>query len=236
MDRETIFQIEIVNWEKYNKGAPKNAVWFRLNNDWWRDAKVASLCSSAKLTWIILVSEASKSGGKVDINLYQMRIITDQRGAKLVQIIQKLEQLQMIKILDRKVSLPTNKQTDKQTDKTALVQQEIALPTFDKFEEAWKQYPRRKGIKDAKRHYKKYITDQKTHDRLIKAINNYSAYTKVKKTDEEFIKLGSTFFNNNWQEWEEVEQQESELDFDALADKQAAERAAHEKYRREHGI
>lgn len=75
---------------------------------------------------------------------------------------------------------------------------EILNPTVA-FNELWLEYPRKLGMKEAKRHFNATVKDLQTYERIKKALKNYKEYTKT--IDEQYIKHGSSWFNN-WQDWE----------------------------------
>jgi len=65
------------------------------------------------------------------------------------------------------------------------------------FEDIWSKYPNKDGKKDALRHFKASVKNEKDMDDIHQALNNYLNSEKVKKG---FIKNGSTWFNN-WRDW-----------------------------------
>ena len=63
------------------------------------------------------------------------------------------------------------------------------------FEELWKLYPRKAGKARAFKAYKKAIKEGSTNEEIRQGIMNYVKWIKDHKTQEEYIKHGSTFFN-----------------------------------------
>jgi len=85
------------------------------------------------------------------------------------------------------------------------------------FESIWSKYPKRLGKKEALRHYKQSVKSEKEASDIHLALGNYIAYIKSKGIGEQFIKHGSSWFNN-WQDWldmkpehEQVEAKKSDL-------------------------
>jgi hypothetical protein len=79
------------------------------------------------------------------------------------------------------------------------------------FESLWKQYPKKDGLKDAKRHFFASVKSKQDEEQIILALNNYCAI--VQDTERKYIKNGSTWFNN-WQDFIEVEDnQQDEYDW-----------------------
>jgi|GEM_PF-2526108 len=76
------------------------------------------------------------------------------------------------------------------------------------FEECWKVYPRKLGKSEA---YKKYVKARKEgvpHEEILDGVKKYAIYVKDK--DKEYIKYGSTWFNQRcWED--EYESQERKI-------------------------
>lgn len=73
----------------------------------------------------------------------------------------------------------------------------------DEFEELWKLYPRKQGKKKALEYYQKARKNGTTFEEVKQGIEAYVAYVQAEKTEEKYIKHGSTFFSEQaWQdEW-----------------------------------
>ena len=69
------------------------------------------------------------------------------------------------------------------------------------FEKLWKLYPNKKGKAKAKKAYIKAIKDGVTNKEIQDGIVAYTKEIKAKNTDKEYIKHGSTWFNNR--AWED---------------------------------
>ena len=63
------------------------------------------------------------------------------------------------------------------------------------FEELWKLYPRKAGKAKAFKSYKSAIKQGATNEQIRQGILNYIQWIKEHKTQPEYIKHGSTFFN-----------------------------------------
>lgn len=70
-----------------------------------------------------------------------------------------------------------------------------------RFEDIWTIYPNKKGKPKAFTAYKKAIKDGVTDDEIIKGLNNYLKEIEIKGTAKQYIKHGSTWFNNKG--WED---------------------------------
>lgn len=68
------------------------------------------------------------------------------------------------------------------------------------FEEVYKLYPRKEGKKQAFKHFKTTVQDETDLYNIKLALDNYCKHLKRKKTDPQFFKMASTWFNN-WHDW-----------------------------------
>lgn len=59
------------------------------------------------------------------------------------------------------------------------------------FEELWKEYPRKKEKAGT---YKARLNDGFSHEEMMEAVRAYAAECRKRKTEEQFIKQGKTFF------------------------------------------
>ena len=70
-----------------------------------------------------------------------------------------------------------------------------------RFKEIWNRYPRKENKKEALRHFHASVKTENDFIRITKAINNYLKYIDVQEIEYQFIKMGSTWFNN-WEDYE----------------------------------
>ena len=68
------------------------------------------------------------------------------------------------------------------------------------FDPIWESFPRKIGKKEAERHFQASIKKGFTVEQIQKAVDNYIQYLKDNKTEDKYIKHGSTFFNN-WEDY-----------------------------------
>ena len=83
------------------------------------------------------------------------------------------------------------------------------------FDDVWASYPRRLGKNAAERHFRASVRNPEDLANLKKAIANYCRQIQERKTETNYIKHGSTFFNN-WQDY--IELFENEQDPQKLKD------------------
>ncbi|WPC19472.1 phage replisome organizer N-terminal domain-containing protein [Pediococcus inopinatus] len=70
-----------------------------------------------------------------------------------------------------------------------------AKAELSNFEKLWKLYPNKKGKKKATTAYKRAIKNGTTNKEIQDGIVAYIKWIKANQTDKQFIKQGSTFFN-----------------------------------------
>lgn len=83
----------------------------------------------------------------------------------------------------------------------------------DNFDKIWKIYPRKDGKNTAFNHYKTWLKGKKYAGRTVKLTNKQMWYATKKyanlieknKIEKQYIKMGSTFFNEAIMEYVEVE-------------------------------
>lgn len=69
------------------------------------------------------------------------------------------------------------------------------------FEFLWEKYPKKDGKKAAFNHFRASLKSGALPTSIKAALENYLAHIREKGIKDDFIKNGSTFFNN-WQDWE----------------------------------
>lgn len=72
------------------------------------------------------------------------------------------------------------------------------------FENLWGRYPKKQGKEKAKASYIKARKDGATYEEILEGTEAYINYVRARGTDPQYIKMGSTFFNQRaWEdEWE----------------------------------
>ena len=83
----------------------------------------------------------------------------------------------------------------------------------ENFEKIWNLYPRKEGKNSAFNHYKAWLKGKKYAGKTIKLTNRqmwfatkkYADSIEKNKTEKQYIKMGSTFFNEAIMEYVEEE-------------------------------
>ena len=65
----------------------------------------------------------------------------------------------------------------------------------DEFEDIWKQYPKKQGKSNALKSYTKARKKGITRETIENGLNNYLTYIKIERIKPQYIKNGSTWFN-----------------------------------------
>lgn len=68
------------------------------------------------------------------------------------------------------------------------------------FEKLWSKYPKKQGKKEALNHYKSARKKGTTYEEVEKGLDNYLHYIKINAIEPRFIKNGSTWFNQHWED------------------------------------
>lgn len=77
-----------------------------------------------------------------------------------------------------------------------ILQQRVS----DLFEKLWTAYPRKDGRKAAERHYFATVKNENDMEQIDIALGNYLDHIEKNDIKHQFIKTGSTWFNN-WADW-----------------------------------
>jgi Mn-dependent DtxR family transcriptional regulator len=100
--------------------------------------------------------------------------------------------------IDEKINTPIDKKIKENVTSNELTSnKEITKESQleNDFEELWKLYPRKAGKAKAFKAYKSAIKQGATNEQIRQGILNYIQWIKAHKTQAEYIKHGSTFFN-----------------------------------------
>lgn len=92
---------------------------------------------------------------------------------------------------------------EKLKENNTSINNNICSSLADDFNKLWKIYPRKDGKNQAFNHYKTWIngksyagkTEKLTNSEMWYAIRIYQCNIKLNKIDKQYIKMGSTFFN-----------------------------------------
>lgn len=91
------------------------------------------------------------------------------------------------------------------------------------FDELWKLYPKKIGKKDALRHYIRNRKNKVPYETILDGLKKYIEYINNTNTPTQFIKDGSTWFNQEcWNDEREVEHKETEEEWLARMEKEVA--------------
>lgn len=71
---------------------------------------------------------------------------------------------------------------------------------LDCFENIWGQYPKRIGKKQALKHFLASVKTKEDWENIQNALKKYKNYITMESIDEQYIKHGSSWFNN-WEDW-----------------------------------
>ncbi|MBT5631647.1 MAG: hypothetical protein HOJ13_02860 [Nitrospina sp.] len=192
----------VKNFEKYQpKRNGKHAPWIRLYHTWNLDPAIGQLCDSHKAHWLGLVCIAHATDNKIPWDSAWIK----KRGCFNSNV--KLDifvNLGLIEILcntdemggELKKPLERKKEKEK---KKYIPDENFVDPVLENFEQDWKAYPRKDGVKSkALSCYKKSVGDNpEKRQAFLEKMRVYVASVK----DHNFLKHAETFFRN----WEGLE-------------------------------
>ena len=113
----------------------------------------------------------------------------------------------------------TNDQNSKKISQSGIKQLE------EDFNKLWKLYPRKEGKKKAFEAYKRAIKNGTTNKEIQTGIVNYLTQIRVQRTNKQYIKQGSTWFNGEcWDDEYNVGQERSPVNPKTVPSSAPAER------------
>lgn len=92
----------------------------------------------------------------------------------------------------------TEEYEQKKKETLSVEESRLAVELDEFFELLWAVYPRKDGKKAARRHYAASVKTDADMDMINCALGNY--LDSVEGKDPQYVKNGSTFFNN-WRDW-----------------------------------
>ena len=119
-------------------------------------------------------------------------------------------------VLENQTQINTNKKNINNQNICSLKNEQISFSLKEKeladnFDKIWQLYPRKDGKNTAFNHYKAWLSGKKYAGRFVKLTNKqmwlatkkYADLMKENKIDKQYIKMGSTFFNESILEYVE---------------------------------
>ena len=96
-----IIEVSFPKWEKYNPRSDRtNFSWFRFDNNFFSDPAIFSLSTSEKISFIFIMCEASKKGGKAIVNVEYMAAILKIPDTEVRKHIDKFSELHLVDIVE----------------------------------------------------------------------------------------------------------------------------------------
>lgn len=134
------------------------------------------------------------------------RLIGSQTYGAEKKELQRLESGQKVDICppEKEIKRIRDKEKEKE-DKSLVIKHSNAMFTSE-FEEIWKNYPNKKGKEKARTSYLKSRKEGVTKEEVESGVKSYAEYCKARSIDKQYIKHGSTWFNERcWNDDYEVE-------------------------------
>jgi predicted phage replisome organizer len=141
--------------------------------------------------------------GTLRISKYEEMVGSETSSAKAMREWRSKKKLlqcdnNVIQEKDNRDQITENREEDKEKDSEIEIINDKSLTTKqlnNEFEYLWKLYPRKNSKKDALRHYIVARKKGANYDDVLNGLYAYLDYIKDQKIETQFIKHGSTWFN-----------------------------------------
>lgn len=208
-----LISVTIPSWEKFNPRADRaNYTWFRFQNDFFQDHKLFGLSDSQVILFQMLLCERSKANkNTIDINLDLLSAYRRQPVKRIIEDIQALENIGVIKAADcrrndgeQPASLPATNVTNERNERTNNNAQAEAFADF------YAGYPRKIGKADAEKAFKREMKSGIDPGKIMESRDRFRKHHEKLGTDPKFIPYPATFLSG-WRDWEDPENGSSDL-------------------------
>jgi hypothetical protein len=194
-------EITINNWDKYNsRNDVKAPTWFRLKHDLFENHEFYDFTHEELCVWIYILCLASKkSSPTIKIVINHARSVGRFKASSIESAISKLLVLSIVSrarnghVTDTIATLHNKTLHDITLHNTIAHFEKCAIDIYS-------IYPKKIGKKKAFAKLKTILKSDEDVSKLEKAIDNYTAYLKINKTEAKFIKNFDTFINQ-WEDW-----------------------------------
>jgi hypothetical protein len=151
-----------------------------------------------------LALNSLKEQGIIDIKRMDIpakryiKINTEKLLSLFIDNIVQIGETSSVKMAELEQSNQPTKNNIKNNNDNNKIKEKISKKEIDiEFESIWQRYPNKKGKEGAYKSYAKARTNGTTYDEVIIGLENYLKEIKVKKTDNQYIKYGSTWFSQH---------------------------------------
>jgi hypothetical protein len=195
-------EIEVINWEKYNRRTDYHCSWFRLNDDIFNNPTFPELYGDEFKCFIFILCVTCQKQGKAwffDEN--RVSKLSGCKKSAILSCVKKLEQFQIVRI--RSDSGPIPFETVLTNERTNEHNEHDQRTVFD-FDSLYQQYPKKEGKTLGLKKCEKEIKTEESYSRLKQAIENYAKKCSLESTPKKYIKQFSSFMNC-WGDYVEVE-------------------------------
>lgn len=133
---------------------------------------------------------------KPQIDVNNKRYENGKRGGRKQTKAEPTENQTVTKTEPKETKPEPNVNVNANVSKEKEIKKKKAKPVSDtEFEELWSMYPRKSGKMQAKKAYDKAIKDGATFSEVRDGILAYKSYIESMGTEAQYIKMGSTYFN-----------------------------------------
>lgn len=219
----------VKEWNKYQSYKDRRPPWIRLHKALLDNFEYQRMSAEARallpMLWLLASEDIDPISGRIQQTEQEIAFRLRMDEKTLSAAIHECIENGFLEVMENKgcngsvtdslqngrdfVTPETETEVDTKTEKH-IVQPDGRTPFAqkEKFEEAWKLYPKREGKKQAFRHYCASVKSEDDHARLLTSLGNYKRLVEAenaqRRGDPRPWKHGGTWFNN-WQDYEEVD-------------------------------
>ena len=175
---KTIYQITVLNFDKYNSNLKKGHKCVLVSTGFLTDSKVRQLSPAGKLLFLSCILVA----GDLTTSQYDVthESLCYQSGVKSGSLQSQLDQLQSLQLLtfEKNESL-IKRREDKGIESKVIEKNIVIFVTEFSFADAFQLYPIQKKGPNAEARFRDQIKTQSLFDDLIKSIHNYKTHLSL---------------------------------------------------------
>lgn len=198
--------LRVVNWESYQHYKDRNPPWIKLSTSTFQDYEFSCLQDASKLLAICIWTLASRykdpKAGLVPNDLSYIKSQCNLGG----MISQKhLNELIEQGFLERDskmlASCKQNATTETEAEAYSKETEKRHNIVNSQFEEFWDLYPRKIARETANKKFKEVLKNGAKPEEIIRGVEEYANYCKIKRTEKTYILHASTWLHNKrWQD------------------------------------
>lgn len=157
-----------------------------------KDLELVEILDSGAIYMLDIQNFIGESSTEADrIRNYRQKIKTEKENVQMLQQMnyKSTPEIEIKKDIDIEIKKENNIVIAKANDSVTKFQLE------EEFETIWKKYPNKKGKPNALKSYIKARKKSTTYEEVLTGLEKYVQYITIGKIEQQYIKHGSTWFN-----------------------------------------